>query len=134
MNAIAQTTLDPDLGDVEVLVLDLINRVVYSIECKYMAPSRNMHEMAQELDKLFGSDGWVPKHVRRHEWLESHLTELGNYCGLDLQGFVLHSLIVTAEDMLTPYLRTREMMLLPFVSLYEIERERLAAIEQTVSG
>ncbi|WP_190924719.1 hypothetical protein [Hymenobacter armeniacus] len=134
MNSIAQTTLDPDLGDIDVLVIDLISRVVYSIECKYMAPSRNMHEMAQELDKLFGSDGWVPKHVRRHEWLDSHLTELGRYCGLDLQSFVLHSLIVTAEDMLTPYLRTREMMLLPFVTLYEIEREGLVAIQQALNG
>jgi hypothetical protein len=133
LNTIAQATLDPDLGDIDVLVVDLANRVVYNIECKYMAPSRNVHEMAQELDKLFGSDGWVPKHVVRHEWLTGHLPELSRYCGHDLQGFTLHSLIVTAEDMLTPYLRTKEMLLLPFVSLYEIERVGLAAIEQAVS-
>src|SRR5690606_37001175 len=55
-----------DIGDVDVLVIDVANKIVYSLECKSMSPSRNGKEMVEELSKLFeGDDAWVYKNMKR---------------------------------------------------------------------
>jgi hypothetical protein len=133
INALAGVRLMPDLGDVDVLVIDEVTKRVYSLECKNMAPSRNITQMAQELDKFFGSEaspGWLAKHLARHQWLADHLAELGQYYHRDLTGFTVHSRLVTAENMLTPYLRKRDLPL-PFVTSYAIAHAKLQALAST---
>ena len=114
---------DKDIGDVDVLVIDAPEKVIYSLECKSIAPSRNIKEMVEEVGKLFGSDskkGWIEKHVERDAWLKSNLDLLGAKYELDLSGFTVRSCFITQEDMLTPYLTTRQSAL-PFVSLYMLK-------------
>ncbi|RYD59146.1 MAG: hypothetical protein EOP56_02640 [Sphingobacteriales bacterium] len=40
---------DSDIGDIDCLVIDAASKSVYSLECKAMAPSRNVKEMVEEL-------------------------------------------------------------------------------------
>ncbi|WKK66522.1 YecA family protein [Lutimonas zeaxanthinifaciens] len=121
---------DKNIGDVDVLVIDATEKVVYSLECKSMAPSRNIKEMVEEVGKLFGSDskkGWIEKHVERDVWLNSNLDLLGAKYKLDLSGFTVRSFFITQEDMLTPYLTTKKAAL-PFVTLYNLRENGINAL------
>lgn len=120
---------DKDIGDVDVLAIDTTTKVIYSLECKCMAPSRNIKEMVEEVGKLFGSDskkGWIEKHVDRDTWLKNNLNLLGVKYNLDLSGYSVRSYFVTQEDMLTPYLTTRQLPL-PFVTFYNLKEKGLGS-------
>lgn len=122
---------DKDIGDVDVLVIDPNAKTIYSLECKSMAPSRNIKEMVEEVGKLFGSDskkGWIDKHVERDEWLKNNLELLGKKYQLDLSGYSVKSFFITQEDMLTPFLTTRPAAI-PFLSLYTLKEKGLDAFK-----
>ena len=127
INTKSELKADKDIGDVDVLVIDQSSKTIYSLECKSMAPSRNIKEMVEEVNKLFGSDskkGWIDKHIGRDEWLKNNLDQLGTKYKLDLSMYAVKSFFVTQEDMLTPYLKTRKLKL-PFVSLPNIKEKGL---------
>jgi len=116
---------EKDLGDIDVLVIDLDNKIFFSIECKSMSPSRNIKEMVEEIAKLFGSDsekGWIEKHVNRDTWIKGNIQLIEKKYDVDLTGFSVKSLFVTREDMLTPHLK-KQSLPMPFVTSYEIEKE-----------
>lgn len=115
-----------DIGDVDVLVIDKDNKLLYSLECKSMSPSRNVKEMIEEVTKLFGENssdkGWIEKHMIRHEWLKNNLDAVGKVYKVDLTGFTVKSFFVTNEEMLTPHLR-KQTLPLPFITLYDLEKD-----------
>jgi len=116
---------DRDIGDVDVLVIDKTSKAIYSLECKSMAPSRNIKEMVEEVNKLFGSDskkGWIDKHVERDKWLKNNLDLLGIKYKLELSDYSIKSFFITQEDMLTPYLIMRKSPI-PFVTLYTLREK-----------
>ena len=116
---------DDDLGDVDVLLIDLDGKVIYSLECKNFAASRNIKEIIEEIEKLLGSDtdrGLIEKHKRRHEWLSGNLDKLGRGYNYDLTGFTVKSAFVTREGMLFPFLKNLGITM-PFLSLYDLEAE-----------
>lgn len=119
-----------DIGDVDILLVDPVAKILYSLECKAMSPSRNVKEMIEEVSKLFGGGsekGWVEKHLERHAWLEQHLDEVSAVYNTDLSGFQVKSFFVTEEEMLTPHLR-KQTLPLPFVSAYDFKRDRNAVL------
>jgi len=119
------------IGDIDVMIIDQIKKVLYSLECKSMSPSRNIKEMIEEVDKLFGSDntmGWIGKHMRRHEWLEKNKNIVTKKYGVDINGYNIKSIFVTQENMLTPHLK-KDSLPLPFITIYDIEKYGLAALE-----
>lgn len=122
-----------DIGDVDVLIIDQANKILYSIECKSMSPSRNVKEMIEEVTKLFGENssdkGWVEKHMTRHAWLENNLALVGRVYKVDLTGFKVKSFFVTNEEMLTPHLR-RQTLPLPFITLYDLEKDGFNTLEK----
>jgi hypothetical protein len=127
INTKSELRHDKDIGDVDVLVIDNSSKTIYSLECKSMAPSRNIREIIGEVDKLFGSDsekGWIEKHVGRDTWLKGNLDKLGRKYGLNLSEYAVKSYFVTQEDMLTPYLKTRQLAM-PFVTLYNLKENGL---------
>jgi len=131
INTTSELKHDKDIGDVDVLVIDTSSKAIYSLECKSMAPSRNIKEMIGEVDKLFGSDsekGWIEKHIERDTWLKGNLDQLSTKYGLDLSDYSVKSYFVTQEDMLTPYLKTRQTAM-PFVTLYTLKEKGLDALE-----
>ena len=112
---------DKDLGDIDVLVIDTVNKILFSLECKSMSPSRNIKEMVEEVTKLF-EDRWIDKHVVRDTWIKANLHLLSKKYSIDLSGYSVKSFFVTTEDMLTPYLK-KYILPIPFVTSYEIEKE-----------
>jgi hypothetical protein len=114
-----------DIGDIDILIIDTKKKIIFSIECKSMSPSRNIKEMIEEVQKLFGSNsemGWIDKHLRRHEWLLANRDQLSNKYKIDVSDFEIKSVFVTNEDMLTPYLRKQKLPI-PFMTSYEFEKE-----------
>jgi hypothetical protein len=131
INTKAELKADKDIGDVDVLVIDKSSQLIYSLECKSMAPSRNIKEMVEEVNKLFGSNskkGWIDKHVGRDEWLKENLDQLGAKYKMDLSQYIVKSFFVTQEDMLTPYLTTKHLKI-PFVSLPNLKEKGLDAFK-----
>jgi len=122
-----------DIGDIDILIIDLKNHVVYSLECKSMSPSRNGKEMVEELSKLFsGDDAWVDKHIKRDEWLKANLDKVGKEYGVDLSGFEVKSFFVTDEEMVAPHVK-KGLLPMPFITLYTIEREGVKALRNDYS-
>ncbi|UUC47171.1 YecA family protein [Flavobacterium cerinum] len=122
-----------DIGDVDVLIIDQTNKILYSLECKSMSPSRNVKEMIEEVTKLFGENssdkGWIEKHMTRHVWLENNLSTVGKVYNIDMTGFKVKSFFVTNEEMLTPHLR-KEALPLPFITLYDLEKNGFSTLEK----
>lgn len=112
-----------DIGDIDILVIDAKRKILFSLECKSMSPSRNIKEMVEEVEKLFGSKsemGWIDKHVRRHQWLEANMQQINAKYKTDITDFTIKSIFITNEDMLTPHLR-KQTLPIPFITSYEIE-------------
>lgn len=130
INTKSELKHDKDIGDIDVLVIDTSSKIIYSLECKSMAPSRNIKEMISEVDKLFGSTsekGWIEKHVERDKWLKENLEQLSRKYRFDLSKYIIKSYFVTQEDMLTPYLKTRQTPI-PFISLYDLKEYGINAL------
>jgi hypothetical protein len=120
-----------DIGDVDVLIIDVAAKIIYSLESKSMSPSRNIKEMVEEMSKLFGSTsekGWIDKHMERHTWIENNISQLEAKYGVDLTGFKAKSFFVTEEDMLTPYLRKMDLPL-PFITKYDLQEKGFSALK-----
>lgn len=125
------------IGDIDVLIIDPKRKKISSLECKAMAPSRNIREMVEESGKLFGGPekkGWIDKHMERDAWLRSNLHQLSEKFGIDVSDYEVQSFFVTEEDMLTPYLREMDLPL-PFLSSYAIQKKGYDLIyENFISG
>ncbi|MGZ3871881.1 MAG: YecA family protein [Mucilaginibacter sp.] len=120
-----------DIGDIDVLIIDVAEKTIYSLESKSMSPSRNIKEMVEEMGKLFGSaseKGWIDKHMERHRWIENNFSQLEAKYGVNLSGFKVKSFFVTEEDMLTPYLRKMDLPL-PFITKYDLEEKGYNALK-----
>ena len=118
------------IGDIDILIIDPSKKILYSIECKSMQPSRNIKEMVEEIDKLFGSDskpGWIAKHNRRHEWLKTNRKKIFEKYKVDISEFTIKSIFITQEEMLTPHLK-QQILPMPFLTLYVIEEKGLPAL------
>ncbi len=114
-----------DIGDIDVLLIDLFDKMIYSLECKSFAPSRNIKEMIEECEKLIGSQsdkGLIQKHVIRHQWITTNLKKVGALYKQDLIGFRVKSVFVTREDMLFPHMKQTGIEM-PFVTLYELKND-----------
>ena len=121
-----------DIGDVDVLLIDITNKIVYSLECKSFAPSRNIKEMIEECEKLLGSKsekGLLGKHEVRHQWLIKNLNQVSNVYGIDVSAFTVKSAFITREDMLFPYLKKIGVSL-PFITLYDLEAHGFSALQK----
>lgn len=119
-----------DIGDIDILVIDAKRKILFSLECKSMSPSRNIKEMIEEVEKLFGSQsemGWIDKHVRRHQWLEVNRQQISAKYKTDITDFTIQSIFITNEDMLTPHLR-KQTLPIPFITSYEIEEKGYQAL------
>jgi len=124
INPVTLLKAESDRGDVDILAVDCSGRKVYSIECKHINYGRNPREMTSELERFFSKeneqDNWIDKHVKRHKWLTTNLSAVSYLFKIDLTGYILSSLVLTSEEIPTPYLRS---MPLPFVSFTRLQRQ-----------
>lgn len=121
---------DKDIGDIDVLVVDQGLKAIFLLECKKTEVARNVKQMVEEVNNLFGSDsekGWIEKHEGRFDWIKGNLELLGKKYDIDISDHTVVPVILTSEELPTKYLKLKE---LPFemVSFYELKELGLKAI------
>ena len=121
---------EEDLGDVDVLVIDTKQNVVFLIECKKTEVAKNMKQIVEEVNNLFGSESkksWIEKHQRRFNWLTSNKELLGKKYKVNLDKFQIVPVVLTSEDLSTKYLKKN---ILPFKmgTFYEFEESKLESL------
>ena len=121
---------DKDLGDIDVLVIDHGLKTIFLLECKKTEVARNVKQMVEEVNNLFGSDsekGWIEKHEGRFDWVKCNLELLSKKYEIDISDYKVVPVILTSEELPTKYLKLKE---LPFemVSFYELKELGLKAI------
>jgi hypothetical protein len=95
-----------DLGDIDVLVIAPARRMIVAVEAKDFEVARTPAELSHEVGKLVGNQKSAEQmHIRRVDWLKSHLREvLGEY-GLDAsQRWTVEGWIVVSERLVSPLL------------------------------
>ncbi|MDH4474109.1 MAG: SEC-C domain-containing protein [Fluviicola sp.] len=113
---------EKDIGDIDILIIDASRRLLFSIECKSMSPSRNIKEMVEELNKIFGGEkGWLKKHEIRHDWIKNNREQITKKYQIDVSDFEIRSFFVTQEEMLTPHIK--EELSMPFLTSYDITKD-----------
>lgn len=104
---------DSDYGDIDVLAYAKDRNVVYSIECKNTNTAKNVREMKKEMDDYLGrgenpekdkKKALVLKHLRRHQWLTEHISDVAAFVGAVTEP-VVKSVMLTSEVIPTSYLR-----------------------------
>ena len=116
-----------DLGDVDILILDIKNRLIFSLECKAFAPTRSVKELNDELTKLYIENKYIEKHMKRHNWLEKNRNILSQEYGYKLDDFKIQSVFVTAEQLFTPLFKGKSIEM-PFITKYDIEKNGYNAL------
>lgn len=116
-----------DIGDIDVMIIDQKEKILYSLECKNLAPSRNFKEMVEEVNRMF-EERMLDKHAVRHEWIKANLNQFEEKYELDLSGYTVKSVFVTPEAMLTPHLKNKTLPV-PIINLYDIEEKGLEALK-----
>jgi len=124
-------TAESDLGDIDVLAIDMNRKHIYSIECKKIHCGRNPREMANEIERIEGeredSKSWINKHLRRDTWLKTNASKLGSVLGLTLADYKISSVFLTSEDIPATYLRSLK---LPFISFPKLRRGGISALSE----
>jgi hypothetical protein len=121
---------DGSMGDIDVLFICPSEKVIISIESKDMSSGKNPHDVAEEINKLFGgtkTKGWMTKHNNRHMWLEQNIPLLQQKFKIDLSGFKVVSLMVTDEIVATKFIKTQK-LLFPIIELRKLKQNGLAEL------
>ncbi|WP_201785186.1 YecA family protein [Methanofollis ethanolicus] len=122
-----------NLGDVDVLGIDEVNGVIYSIECKNINFGRNAREMANEIVRFYhGSeeeDSWIAKHKRRDTWLKENYDIVIRYFSRLSKQYQVKSLVLTSEAIPSAYLHDLDPEI-PIISLNQIERDGLGVLQK----
>jgi hypothetical protein len=122
---------DRDYGDIDVLCIDPLKKIIYSIECKNTVSARVIHEMKTEIDKYLGrngNDGMIEKHVERDQWLKGNIEQLDQFIE-DANTFKLKSFILTSQDIPLPYIKGEELKL-PMLSYSKLLIKGHQALEE----
>ena len=119
----ARETLRPP-GDFDVLVAIPAKRRIFAVECKDIAPGRDVQAQASELKELIVGDSkkksFLQKQRERVDWLEKHLAEVLEFLGLPAKGhWSVEGVIVTNQVVPTPFIRKAS---LPILSIEQVQR------------
>jgi hypothetical protein len=100
-----------DLGDIDVIAVDRVSRIVVAIESKCFAIAKTPAELAVERDELFGDlasdSGAVGRHIERTEWMRHHLIDVLKELRLnpdEAERWRVEPLLVIDEDLISPRL------------------------------
>lgn len=111
---------DSDKGDIDILGIDRINNIVYSIECKNTVQSKLTYEYKMEFDNYLGLDGQeglIEKHIKRHKWLEENIKQVQAKLALPVKPEI-KSLVISKNILPLKHLKRVE---LPIISFYELK-------------
>ncbi|HEY6141611.1 MAG TPA: hypothetical protein VI670_27950 [Thermoanaerobaculia bacterium] len=111
-------------GDFDVLVAIPASRRLIAVECKDIAPARDVFAQSSELKELIvgdpaaGKKSYVDKQRDRLVWLKTHLVDALKHLRVPRSGrWSVEAVVVTSEVVPTPFLRRSP---LPVVSAEEL--------------
>lgn len=93
-----------NLGDVDVLVVDKIQHIVYSIECKNISHARKPKDIKTEFDKfslIEGNNEYIEKHSKRHIEMKNNSEKLKKILKLPFSPKIV-SIIITSDAIMAP--------------------------------
>lgn len=112
---------EKNLGDIDILIIDKIKKKVFSIECKNTNYARNPREIANEIKQFSeGKDrknSWLSKHIKRDYWLQNNKRILKSAFKLESEEFVIKSLFIVAEEIISTFLLDISLPVISFSSL-----------------
>ena len=131
INTKSQLKHSKDIGDIDVLVINKESKKIYLLECKNTEAAKNIKQLVEEVNNLFGSEskkGWIKKHKERYDWVIANKDLLGVKYNIDLKEFDVIPIILTSEQLATEFLKKEE---LPFklVSFYNVKEKLFSAFE-----
>lgn len=109
-----------DKGDIDILAIDKIKKIIYSIECKNTSQAKIAYDFKAEIDNYLGSagkEGLIQKHINRDTWLNDNKTQVIVKLGLT-EDYTIQSLVISKNILPLKYLRTTAM---PIFSFYDIK-------------
>lgn len=100
---------EKDYGDIDLLIIDHNDMIIYPIECKNIHGGRNVHEMKVEMDDYLGRDGKdktakMRKHTARDQWLKANKGALISLVP-NADKYTIKSFILTADEIPLAYLK-----------------------------
>jgi len=115
---------DLDIGDIDVLVIDEVRRLVVAVECKDLVLARTPYEMSGELKKFVEGDySWVKKVQRRETWVKENLENLLQQHGiLDVSDYVAECIFLTSEAIPLPFVK-KNLISYRFLTVYDLRQE-----------
>jgi hypothetical protein len=115
---------ETNLGDIDVLAIDIPGKTIYSIECKMINFGRNTQEISTEIKKFLGDEGGndaaMMKHLKRDTWLKSHVDVVCSKYNLPQGDYSVRSLFIVSEELVTAYIRETP---LPIIAFSRVKRE-----------
>ncbi|MGE6221195.1 YecA family protein [Nubsella zeaxanthinifaciens] len=118
---------EKNYGDVDVMAVDHVEKIVYSLECKNIIGARNIHEMKVELDLYLGREGQeakakINKHVGRDTYLQDHPELITEFLKLKEDGYKVISIVVASDEMPMTYI-AKESLPLPVISFNQLKEK-----------
>jgi hypothetical protein len=115
-----------DLGDIDLLCACKTNHEMLVIECKNLNVAITPYEYHEELNNLYidgEKDSEASKLLRRMKWLENNINLVIPELKLQDAKWVFRPMIITSDELLTPYLHKS---LVPTYSLRKLSEELIS--------
>jgi hypothetical protein len=111
-----------DLGDIDVLVVNAVKKIIWVVECKSLAVGRMPFEMTNEITNLFrgkkGKTSIIERHQKRVDWVADNLSDVLTWLGVPVsEGWRVEGVIVVDRELFTPYLEKSAMPVIAFHDL-----------------
>ena len=97
-----------DLGDIDILLIDKVEKRVIVTEVKNFRYSRNPREINQEYMKMFvdeeGKPCFATKHEKRKRWIEDHIQDVIREYNLDGEKWNVTALFIVNQPLVSQHL------------------------------
>jgi hypothetical protein len=111
---------DLDKGDIDILAIDEVKNIVYSIECKNTVQSKLTYEYKMEFDNYLGvngKEGLINKHIKRHNWLQENINYVQEKLELPIKPEII-SLVISSNVLPLKHFKPVE---IPIIAFHELK-------------
>jgi hypothetical protein len=111
-----------DLGDFDILLVDINLKKIICIECKNTNFARTPYEMNREINNFFkkGDKGWIQKVEKREKWLNGNKNALKTINNnIDYSFFKIEYVFITKEAIPLSFIKDINYRIL---TIYDIKK------------
>jgi len=117
---------ETDIGDIDVLVIDIRNSIIYIIECKDMSFSRTPREINTEIQEFTNpnKNNYLKKHLKRVNWINQNISIVIHHFNIAERKYQIIPLLVISEEIPVPFFKKIDIPFLSFTSIKSIIDDR----------